>query len=368
MKMKASVLVKQGPGDVTEYCSVDLDPPKANEVLVKIVATGLCRSDLHYARGVWKHPLPVVLGHEAAGVIAEVGPGVSKDRVGEKVILSLAPGCGICRFCALGQAYNCDAVVQAGLTGLMFDGTCRLHRDGKDIHHLALLAAWSEYSVVPSLSAVTVPESTDLHTACLLGCGVSSGLGSVINTAKVRPADSVAVFGCGGVGLNVIQGARLVSALPIIAVDRNPGKRAVAMKFGATHFVDASAEDPVEAIKRIVPGGVDFAFEVTGEVENANTVYWSIRRGGTTVLVGQPPEGALAGFPPYELSQFDQKVLGSMLGSMRPFIDYPKILNLAAHGKVDLGGLVSETLGLDAVNDAMHKLEAGKINRVVFVP
>ena len=364
MKMKAAVLQSQGAGDVVDYRTVTLDPPQANEVLVKIVATGLCRSDLHYARGLWKHPLPVVLGHEAAGVIEAVGPGVSTARVGEKVILSLCPGCGICRFCALGQAYNCDAVVEAGLKGVMFDGTCRLHDDGGDIHHLALLAAWSEYAVVPNLSAVAVPDDTDLNTACLLGCGVASGLGSVINTAKVRPADSVAVFGCGGVGLNVIQGARLVSALPIIAVDRNPRKREAAMHFGATHFVDASAEDPIAAVKRIVPDGVDFAFEVTGEVSTANTAYWTIRRGGTTVLVGQPPEGALAGFPPYEVSQFDQKILGSM----RPFIDYPKILNLAAHGRVDLGGLVSETLSLRDVNEAMHKMEAGSINRVVFVP
>jgi S-(hydroxymethyl)glutathione dehydrogenase/alcohol dehydrogenase len=368
MKVMAAVLDRQGPGPVMSYRQLELDPPGTNEVLVRVAAAGLCRSDLHYARGVWRHPLPVVLGHEAAGEIVAVGPGVSPARIGEKVILSLAPGCGACRFCAAGEMYNCDAVFAAGLSGRMLDDTCRYHDHGRDVHHLALLGAWSDHTVVPSLAAVTVDPATDLRQACLLGCGVTSGIGAVVNTAKVRPGDAVAVFGCGGVGLNAIQGARLVSADPIIAVDRNDRKREIAMRFGATHFVDASAGDPVAAVKAIVPGGVDFAFEVTGEVENASVVYQTIRRGGATVLVGQPAEGALAGFPPFELSQFEQRILGSMLGSMRPYIDFPRILRLAERGKLDLGGLVSETMKLSQVNEAMAMMERGEINRVVFLP
>jgi S-(hydroxymethyl)glutathione dehydrogenase/alcohol dehydrogenase len=368
MKVMAAVLDRQGPGPVMDYRELELDPPATNEVLVRVHAAGLCRSDLHYARGVWRHPLPVVLGHEAAGEIVAVGPGGSPARVGEKVILSLAPGCGACRFCAAGETYNCDAVFAAGLSGRMLDDTCRYHDGGRDVHHLALLGAWSDHTVVPSLAAVRVDPATDLAQACLLGCGVTSGIGAVVNTAKVRPGDAVAVFGCGGVGLNAIQGARLVSADPIIAVDRNPRKREAALKFGATHFVDAAAGDPAVAVKAIVPEGVDFAFEVTGEVENASVVYQTIRRGGATVLVGQPAEGALAGFPPFELSQFEQRILGSMLGSMRPYIDFPKILRLAQRGKLDLGGLVSESMPLSRVNEAMAMMERGEINRVVFLP
>jgi S-(hydroxymethyl)glutathione dehydrogenase/alcohol dehydrogenase len=368
MKVMAAVLERQGSGPVMEYRELELDPPSTNEVLVRVEAAGLCRSDLHYARGVWRHPLPVVLGHEAAGEIVAVGPGVPRERIGQKVILSLAPGCGACRFCAVGETYNCDAVFASGLSGRMLDGTCRYHDGGRDVHHLALLGAWSDHTVVPSLAAVAVAPSTDLGQACLLGCGVTSGIGAVVNTAKVRPGDAVAIFGCGGVGLSALQGARLVSADPIIAVDRNPAKRDAALRMGATHFVDASAGDPVAAVKAIVPEGVDFAFEVTGEVANASVVYQTIRRGGATVLVGQPAEGALAGFPPYELSQFEQRILGSMLGSMRPFIDFPRILRLAERGKIDLGGMVSEAMPLSRVNDAMEMMEEGRINRVVFRP
>ena len=194
----AAVLTKQGEGDVMQYKEVELDEPGPNEVLVKVIASGLCHSDVHYARGLWTHPVPVILGHEASGVIEEVGAGVPKDRIGEKVILSFSPGCGICKYCAIGKEYICDSVVNSILNGIMFDGTCRFHMEGKDIYSLALVASWSQYTVVPSKGAVTIPPDVDIETAALIGCGVTAGIGSVINTAKVRPGDSVAVFGCGG--------------------------------------------------------------------------------------------------------------------------------------------------------------------------
>lgn len=367
-KINAAVLVEPGKGDNIQYRMVDLDAPKSEEVLVKIVATGLCRSDFHCARGEWYHPLPVILGHEASGVIEEVGPGVSKDRIGENVILNITPGCGICRYCALGQTYNCNSVVEAFTKGTMFDGTCRFHMDGKDVHHLALAASWSEYTVVPSKGAVPISKDVDLETAALLSCAVTTGVGSVINTAKVRPGDSVLVFGCGGVGLNVLQGARLVSAFPIIAADKNPKKKDSALHFGANHFIDTSIEDPVKAVKNITGEGVDYAFEVTGHAEIAELAYKTIRRGGTVVLVGQPGEAELAGFPPFGLSQYDQKIIGSMIGSIRPFVDYPKLLQLAKAGLINLKDLISVKMPLKDINLALKKLEEGNVNRIILIP
>lgn len=367
-KVKAAVLEKQGKGDVMNYREVELDKPGPNEVMVKVIATGLCHSDAHYARGLWEHPLPVILGHEASGIIEDVGPGVSKDRIGEKVILSFTPGCGVCKYCAVGKEYICDAVVKSILTGTMFDGTCRFHMDGKDIYSLALVATWSEYTVVPNKGAVTVPHEVDLETAALIGCGVTAGIGSVINTAKVRPGDSVAIFGCGGVGLNAIQGAKLVSAYPIIAIDKNPNKKEAAFHFGATHFIDASKEDPIKLIKKICKDGVDYAFEVTGLTEIAELAYKAIQRAGNVILIGQPNENSLAGFPPFWLAQYDQKVIGSCVGSIRPFIDFPKLLILAEKGFINLKDLISEKMLLKDVNKAFKLLEEGKVNRVLLIP
>jgi S-(hydroxymethyl)glutathione dehydrogenase/alcohol dehydrogenase len=367
-KVHAAVLFKQGGGDVLSYREVELDSPGPNELLVKVTTTGLCRSDLHYARGVWKHPLPVILGHEASGIVEEVGPGVPTSRIGEKVVLSFSPGCGTCIYCALGQTYNCDAVVEASIKGTMLDNTCRFHFRGQDVHHLALVASWSECTVVPAKGAVPVPQDVDLETAALLGCGVTAGIGSVLNTARVRPGDSVAIFGCGGVGLNAIQGARLVSAFPIIAIDINPQKKEAAVRFGASHFIDSSKEDPINAIKEITPEGVDFVFEVTGLPKIAELSYKAIRRGGAVILVGQPSEESLAGFPPFGLSQYDQKVIGSMVGSIRPYIDYPKLLKLEKAGKLNLKDLISKKMPLQNVNYALKELEEGSVNRILLIP
>jgi Zn-dependent alcohol dehydrogenase len=240
--------------------------------------------------------------------------------------------------------------------------------DGADVYHLALVASWSDYTVVPSKGAVPVPKNVDFDTAALLGCAVTAGIGSVINTVNVRPGESVVIFGCGGVGLNAIQGARLVSAFPIIAVDSNSKKSGSAFEFGATHFVDSSKNDPVDSVLNLTGEGADFAFEVTGRTEIAEIAYRTIRRGGKVVLVGQPGENSLASFPPYGLSQFDQNIVGSMVGSIRPYIDYPKYLRLAENGKINLKGLISKKMPLSEINQALKILEEGNVNRILLIP
>jgi S-(hydroxymethyl)glutathione dehydrogenase/alcohol dehydrogenase len=297
-----------------------------------------------------------------------VGPGVPKNRIGENVILNFSPGCGTCKYCAIGKEYICDAVVHSSLAGTMFDGTCRFHINGRDIYSLALVASWSQYTIVPSKGAVPIPHDVNLETAALLGCGVTAGIGSVINTAKVRPGDSVAVFGCGGVGLNVIQGARLVSAFPIIALDKNPRKKKAAMHFGASHFINTSINDPIDEILKINGDGVNYAFEVTGITKVAEQAYSVIQRGGSVIIIGQPNENSLAGFPPFWLAQYDQKVVGSFVGSIRPFIDYPKLLKLTENGLLNLKDLITEKIPLKNVNEAFKKLEEGNANRILLIP
>jgi S-(hydroxymethyl)glutathione dehydrogenase/alcohol dehydrogenase len=365
-KMMAAVLDTPGEGDVLSLREVEITEPGSMEVLVRILTTGVCRSDIHYLRGVWAHPKPVILGHEACGIIEQVGPGVPESRIGEKVILTFTPSCGVCRFCVAGRSVLCEAVAQAAAAGTMWDGTTRFFDQGQPLHHLSLVSSFCEYTIVPHNGAITVPPETNAEQACLLGCGAMAGLGAVLNTAQVRPGESVAVFGCGGVGLNVIQAAKLCNALPIVAVDANPAKAAAARRFGATHFVNASATDPLEAVKEITGGGADYTFEVAGRTDTAELAYAATRKAGTTVLIGQPGENATAGFPPYWIAQDEQRIIGSSYGSARPTLDFPKILRLVDHGLLDLEHLVSEVWPLERINEAIAAVEAGQVNRIVL--
>jgi S-(hydroxymethyl)glutathione dehydrogenase/alcohol dehydrogenase len=337
------------------------------EVRVRILATGICRSDIHYLRGVWAHPKPVILGHEACGIIESVGPGVAKSRIGEKVVLTFTPSCGQCRFCVAGRSVLCEEVARAAAAGTMWDDTTRFSAaDGTPIHHLSLVSSFCEYTVVPHNGAIRVEDDVPEVEACLLGCGAMAGIGAALNTAALRPGESVAVFGCGGVGLSVIQGARLCNALPIVAVDVRAEKETEARRFGATHFVDASTGDAVAAVREITGGGADYTFEATGQTEIAEQAYKATCRAGTTVLIGQPTENALAGFPPYWIAQDENRVIGSSYGSTRPMIDFPKALRLARHGLLDLKSLVSEVWAFDRINEAIALVETGQVNRIVL--
>ncbi|MDP9138697.1 MAG: Zn-dependent alcohol dehydrogenase [Pseudomonadota bacterium] len=364
--MRAAVCDAPGAGEVLALREVRIDDPHAMEVRVKLLTTGICRSDIHYLRGVWAHPKPVILGHEACGLIDQVGPGVPKTRIGEKVVLTFTPSCGHCRFCVQGRSVLCEEVARAAAAGTMWDGTTRFFElDGSPVYHLSLVSSFCEFTVVPHNGAIAIDPDVPAEEACLLGCGAMAGIGAALNTAQVRPGDSVAVFGCGGVGLSVIQGAKLCNALPIIAVDRRAEKESEARRFGATHFVDAAA-DPVTAVRALTGGGADFTFEATGQTEVAELCYRATCRAGTTVLIGQPAENAMAGFPPYAIAQDENRVIGSSYGSTRPMTDFPKIIRLAKHGLLDLHSLVSEVWPFERVNEAIARVETGQVNRMVL--
>ncbi|MGE3832293.1 MAG: zinc-binding dehydrogenase [Parvibaculaceae bacterium] len=365
--MLAAVCDAPGEGDVLNLRRVRIDDPHELEVRVKLETTGICRSDIHYLRGVWVHPKPVILGHEACGIIEAVGPGVPKSRIGEKVVLTFTPSCGHCRFCVAGRMVLCEEVARAAAQGTMWDNTTRFFEaDGTPIHHLSLVSSFCEYTIVPHNGAIRIEPETSAEQACLLGCGALAGIGAALNTAQVRPGDSVAVFGCGGVGLSVIQGAKLCNALPLVAVDVRPEKEAIARQFGASHFVNASEGDAVAKVREITGDGADFTFEATGITEQAELCYKATRRAGTTVLIGQPTENAMAGFPPYWIAQDENKVIGSSYGSTRPMIDFPKVLRFVKHGMLNLDALVSEVWPFERINEAIALVETGRVNRMVL--
>ena len=364
MLIEAAVLPEIGAA--LDVSSVTLDDPKRDEVLIRMVASGVCHSDVSIIHGFWGLPAPLVLGHEGAGTIERVGPGVDPARIGEKVILTFAPACGKCRFCFAGRANMCEVATDTMNSGLFPDGTSRLSWKHGALYHLSCVSSFATHAVVPANAAITVDDDTDLSLACLFGCGVTTGLLSVTKRANVRPGDSVAVFGCGGVGLAVVQGARLISAHPIIAVDPLEPKRAMASKFGATHTLDPTASDIVAAIHEITGDGVEFAFEAVGRAELVTQAFHATSRGGTTVMVGQTPMGVDACLPDYELSQYEYTILGSNLGGAAPGLDFPKLARLLTAGKIDLASLVTHRFGLRDVNEALAVMLSGDAGRVVI--
>lgn len=366
MKIKAAVMrAANQPMTIEE---LTLDPPKRGEVLVRIEATGICRSDLSYIDGKWPAPLPIVLGHEGAGVIEAVGEDVPESRIGERVVLTFSPACGACRFCLEGRANLCLDAAGGLDSGFLRDGTTRLSDGSTRIHHLAYVSSFASHAVVPANGALTVEQTLDPQVGCLLGCGVTTGIMSVTRRGNVRPGDSVAVYACGGVGLSAVIGARLVTADPIIAVDTLAEKRAFALRLGATHVIDPAEGDPAEQIREIVPGGVDFAFEALGYPDVVDQAFRSVRDGGTTVLIGQPAMGVKAGFDVYNATQFEHTILGSNMGGVVPALQIPALARLVARGRVDLDPLVTHVLPLDQINEAVELTASGQAGRVVLIP
>ncbi len=364
--MIVSAAVMEQPSAPLVVAELELDEPRRDEVLVRVLASGICRSDLSYMDGKWPAPLPIVLGHEGAGVIESVGDGVPESRIGEHVVLTFAPPCGRCRFCLEGRANLCLDAAACMDAGTMRDGTTRLHRGAERVHHLALVSSFADHAVVPASGAIPVTDRLEPGLACLLGCGVTTGVMSVTRRANVRPGESVAVFGCGGVGLAAILGARLVSAEPLIAVDPLPAKREMALDMGATHAVDPGAGDPAEQIRAIVPGGVDCALEAIGVAAVADQAFRSVRDGGTTVLIGQPAMGVKAGFDVYDMTQFEHTVLGSNLGGANPALHVPGLARLAASKTLDLAPLVTHRMPLGEINEAVEVTASGAGGRVVI--
>ena len=362
--IRAGVLYE--PNQPIRVEEVQLDDPQAGEVMVKIAAGGVCRSDLHAINGEWRMPLPMVLGHEAAGVVEAVGPGVTRVKPGDRVILNFSPNCGVCRYCVSGKPHLCETTRKYPL-GVLPGGGTRLSKDGQPIYHFARTASMAEYTVVHESGAVPIPADVSMEMAALVGCSVTTGIGAVINTAGVEPGSTVAVIGCGGVGLNIIQGARLANASQIIAVDISEPKLEMARRFGATDDVDASEADPVQRIREMTGGGVDYAFEALGTGATVTTAFDCLRPGGTTVIAGMAPDGVTAAIDARMLAGTEKTLKGSYYGSARVSIDMPRLLTLAKAGKIDLEGLVTRRYPLEQINEAYAALDRGEPGRGLII-
>jgi NDMA-dependent alcohol dehydrogenase len=365
--MKAAVLYEQRKPLVVD--DIEVEDPKAGEVMVKIAAAGVCHSDLHYINGMWPCTLPMVVGHEGAGVVEKVGPGVYSLVPGDHVILSWVAPCGVCEACASGRPYLCPTSLQkTGST--LWDGTPRFRKGSQPIYHQLCVSSFSEYVIVPQTGAVKIRRDMPLDKAALIGCGVVTGVGAVFNAAKVIPGSSVAVFGCGGVGLNVIQGAALAHATKIMAVDPVDSKLELAKQFGATHLVKSSFGDPVAQIKFLTyhndeDMGADYVFEVVGKTSVLTQAFESTRYGGTCILVGMPP--AMSNVVLSTTGIFLNKVLtGAFYGSARVHYDMPMLVELYMAGKLKLDELISGTYPLEKINDALDALRKGEALRSII--
>ena len=365
MRMKAAVMYEPRKPMVVE--EVELDPPQAGEVLVKMSATGICHSDVHFFTGDVSYPLPAILGHEGAGVVQEVGAGVSSVKKGDKVVLSFFPACGKCRFCQDGQPMLCD-VGSASPAGTMPDGTKRLHRiqDGSDINNFALISTFAEYTVAPEISVIKVDAQAPLEKLCLLGCGFTTGFGSVTNAIHIKPGESVVCIGCGGVGLSAIQGAALSGASQVIAVDVHESKLEIAKKFGATHGVLSRGDvrATVKEIKAITGGlGADYALELVGGAHMDTTSaigYRAIRKGGTLCLVGMgAQEIKQLPFDPLSMVSLNKTVKGVYYGASQVRNDIPRYYELYKAGKINLDDMVSKELRLEDINAGFEAVIRG---------
>jgi S-(hydroxymethyl)glutathione dehydrogenase/alcohol dehydrogenase len=344
---------------------VELSAPRQGEVRVKLAASGVCHSDLSIQRGILPVPPPRIIGHEGAGVVEEIGLGVTSVAPGDHVILCWMYPCGHCTECGRGRPVHCETALTTMMAGGMYDGTPRFKVRGQDMPHW--VGSFAEHTVLPETACIKIRDDAPLDKACLVGCGVMTGIGAVINTAKVEPGASVAVFGAGGVGLNVIQGAVLAGAGKIIAVDLLDSKLALAREFGATDTLNAKSGDAVGGIQALTGGkGVDYAFEVIGSPAVIAQAYASLRRAGKVVVVGVPPFGSEVTLPAFSFPMEEKSVIGSFYGSAQFHYDMPRIIDLYMAGRVKLDQLVTKTFGLDDINRALEAMEAGSVARGVI--
>jgi len=363
---RAAVCV--GLNEPLEIQDVDLEAPRAGEVLVRMGASGVCHSDLSIQNGTLMGSFPMVLGHEGAGVIEQVGDGVTDLAVGDHVVVSWVPQCGQCFFCKKGQGFLCEAGQMAMITGGLLDGTTRFSRDGEPIRQMACSGTFSEQAVIPAIGAVKIPDDVPLEIGALIGCGVLTGVGAALNTANIRKGDTVAVVGCGGVGLNVIQGARIAGATEIIAVDMLPTKLGMAKDFGATTILNASDGDPVGKVLELTQQrGVDVAFEVIGLKQTIEQTIMMTRRGGEAILVGVPRMEIMLELPAFfGVVLMSKTIKGCWYGSSNVQQDVPRLLEYYQRGELKLDELISRRIKVDEVNDAFSAMEAGEVARSVI--
>lgn len=347
---------------------VQLDAPRSGEVEVRVVTAGVCGSDLHVTQGDWAVPMPVVLGHEGAGVVTAIGPDVTDVAVGDHVVLSWVPQCGECRQCLAHRPWQCEVAAEVVAPGgVLFDGTSRLHRGEDTLHHYLGVSSFSERVVVPESGAIPIRKDAPLDVVAIVGCAVATGVGAVRNTAGVEEGATVAVIGCGGVGLSCVQGARLAGASRIVAVDVAPDKLEVAVRLGATETVDASAGDPVARLRELVPEGLDYVFDAIGKTATTEQAIAALGLGGAAVVVGLPPTGSTARFDPLVLAEANQRILGSNYGSIDARRDVPKLVDLYMEGELDLESMVSARRPLAEVAEALDDLAAGRALRTLLI-
>ena len=367
MQTRAAVALEAGRPLAVE--TVDLEGPRAGEVLVEIKATGLCHTDAYTLSGADPEGLfPSILGHEGAGVVLETGPGVTSLEPGDHVIPLYTPECRQCKFCLSGKTNLCGAIRETQGRGLMPDGTSRFSLNGEPLHHYMGTSTFANHTVVPEIALAKIRRDAPFDKVCYIGCGVTTGLGAVINTAKVEPGATVAVFGLGGIGLNVIQGARLVGADRIIGVDLNPAKKPLAEKFGMTDFVNPrEVDDVVAAIVELTGGGVDYSFECIGNVDVMRQALECCHKGwGESIIIGVAGAGQEISTRPFQLVT-GRVWRGTAFGGAKGRTEVPKIVDWYMNGKINIDDLITHTLTLDGINEGFDLMHEGKSIRSVVV-
>ncbi|MAJ59687.1 MAG: S-(hydroxymethyl)glutathione dehydrogenase/class III alcohol dehydrogenase [bacterium TMED88] len=367
MKVRAAIAVEAGQPLVVD--EVDLEGPREGECLVRLVATGVCHTDAFTLSGADPEGLfPAVLGHEGAGIVEEVGPGVTSVAVGDHVIPLYTPECRQCKFCLSGKTNLCGAIRETQGQGLMPDGSSRLRYSGRSVHHYMGTSTFAEYAVVPEIALARVRKDAPFEKICLLGCGVTTGIGAVLNTAQVEPGSSVAVFGLGGVGLSVIQGATMAGAERIIAVDLNDRKEELARQLGATDFVNPGSVDDVEAaVVEMTDGGVDYSFECIGNVETMGNALRCCHKGwGEAIIVGVAGAGQEIHARPFLLVT-GRVWRGSAFGGVKGRTELPSYVDRYMAGRIRLDEMVSRTLPLEEINTAFDLMHDGEVIRSVIL-
>ena len=361
--MKAAVLLETNSPLVIE--SVDVEKPREQEVQIRITATGICHSDLHNIKGEWDNQVPVILGHEGAGIVEAVGDGVYHVEPGDNVILSFRANCGRCGNCVRGIPALCNG--HNSPRQLMHDGSARVSLQGRPLFVSARLGTWAEQVVCPAEQVIPIKGDIPPEVAALIGCCVTTGVGSVINIPATRAGMTVAVFGCGGVGLSVIQGARLLNASKIIAVDIFDHKLEFAYKFGATDVVNSREVDPVEAIKELTGGGADMAFDSFGSAQTVNSSVMALRKAGTAVMIGLGPVGDTAPIDMVDFLRNQKSLLSSYYGAASPHETFDKLIDFYLKGLLDVESLITRTYPLERINEGFDALARGEDGRGIVV-
>ncbi|MDH0896035.1 MULTISPECIES: S-(hydroxymethyl)glutathione dehydrogenase/class III alcohol dehydrogenase [unclassified Pseudomonas] len=367
--IKSRAAVAFGPNQPLQIVEVDVAPPKAGEVLVRIVATGVCHTDAYTLSGADSEGVfPSILGHEGGGIVEAVGEGVTSVKVGDHVIPLYTAECRECKFCTSGKTNLCQKVRATQGKGLMPDGTSRFSYNGEPIYHYMGCSTFSEYTVLPEISLAVIPKDAPLEKVCLLGCGVTTGIGAVLNTAKVEEGATVAIFGLGGIGLAAIIGAKMAKASRIIAVDINPAKFDVARELGATDFVNPKDHDkPIQdVIVELTDGGVDYSFECVGNVQLMRAALECCHKGwGESVIIGVAGAGQEISTRPFQLVT-GRVWRGSAFGGVKGRTELPSYVEKSQSGEIPLGTFITHTMGLDRINEAFDLMHEGKSIRTVI--